>query len=252
VPFRLPKRAVAEMQFGKEHGALGVHLRGARHGYGLGDPVYTPVYAAGRDLDLVMAVHSGGDGRIMREQPSLVFLNNLAPVPGAFHSVLDGGLPRRFPGLRWGFLEAGASWLPFAIQQAMRVDTEASAGAVSNLRQVRGFHEWRDRTRGLLGELDLYVACEIDDDLVYLDGFVGGSNLVHGTDYGHMDMGSDPYGLHIVDRRSDVDAATRRAIVDSNARRLWGVDPGFTPAPPLAPGWEVPSMRPMPNWFSVR
>jgi hypothetical protein len=46
-----------------------------------------------------------------------------------------------------------------------------------------------------------------------------------------MDLGSDPYGHHIIATRSDLAPAKAAAIIDSNARRLWGINPSFTPAP---------------------
>jgi hypothetical protein len=82
-----------------------------------------------------------------------------------------------------------------------------------------------------------FVTCQIDDDLPYLCDLFGATNLVHGTDYSHMDLGSDPYGHHIIAAREDLTPADASAIVDSNARRLWGIDPSFTPAP-------TPELRP--------
>jgi predicted TIM-barrel fold metal-dependent hydrolase len=62
--------------------------------------------------------------------------------------------------------------------------------------------------------------------------FTGAGHLVHGTDFGHLDLGSDPNGLHLVANRKDVDPEVTAKIVDDNARRLYGIDPGFRPAPP--------------------
>jgi hypothetical protein len=54
---------------------------------------------------------------------------------------------------------------------------------------------------------------------------------VYGTDYGHLDIGSDPDGLHVMTNRPDIDPAIARKIVDANGRRLLGIDPSFQPAP---------------------
>jgi hypothetical protein len=54
---------------------------------------------------------------------------------------------------------------------------------------------------------------------------------VYGTDYGHLDIGSDPDGLHVMTNRPDIDPAVARKIVDANGRRLLGIDPSFQPAP---------------------
>jgi predicted TIM-barrel fold metal-dependent hydrolase len=228
VPFRLPERAAAEMEFAKSHGAVGVHLAGFRHGVSLADPAYRPVYERAQALDLVVAVHVGGDWRKYRRDPSLTLLTNLAPIPGAFYALHTSGIPAQFPHLRWAFAEAGASWLPFTIQESSRADQWGG---------YRVNRNWREVARSVLADNHFYVTCQIDDDLAYLRGLVGTANLVHGTDYSHMDLGSDPYGLHIVATHPLLDKAEAAAIVDSNARRLWRVDSSFTPAP-------APELRP--------
>jgi predicted TIM-barrel fold metal-dependent hydrolase len=225
VPFRNTDRTLAEMEFGREHGAAGVHLCGLRHGMTVADPLYRPIYQKAQELDLVIAVHVGGDWRKYSRDPSVVMINNLAPVPGALHALYSTKTSADFPRVKWAFVEAGASWLPFAIQEASRADVWGG---------YRVGRDWRDLAGDILVENNFFVTCQIDDDLPYLGRVFGTTNFVHGTDYSHMDLGSDPYGLHIIASRSDLDANEAGAIVDSNARRLWGIDPSFTPAPPAA------------------
>jgi predicted TIM-barrel fold metal-dependent hydrolase len=222
LPFRTPERAVAEMEFGRNHGAVGVHLAGLRHGATVADAAYRPLFEKAQELDLVVAVHVGGDWRRYSQNPSCVLINNLAPVPGSFHALYSTELSKELPNLRWAFVEAGAAWLPFALQEASRADDWGA---------YRGARDWRDIAPAVLADNNFFVTCQIDDDLGYLCRLFGTENLVHGTDYGHMDLGSDPYGLHIVASESDLDSNAARAIVDSNARRLWGIEPSFTPAP---------------------
>ena len=227
VPFRLAERAIAEMEFAKVHGAAGVHLSGLRHGATVAHPLYRPIYEKAQELDLVIAVHVGGDARVFRGDRSIVMLNNLAPVPGAMYALYRMGVPAEFPDLKWAFVEAGASWLPFVVQEASR--TDSSGNRVSR--------DWRDLAGTVLVENNFFVTCQIDDDLPYLQRLFGVTNLVHGTDYSHMDLGSDPYGHHIIASRADLEHDGATMIVDANARRLWGIDPSFTPAP-------VPELRP--------
>jgi len=61
---------------------------------------------------------------------------------------------------------------------------------------------------------------------------VGNDCLFHGTDFGHLDVGSDPNGLHTIATRSDLDPVLTRNIVDAVGRRLYGIDKEFCPAPP--------------------
>jgi predicted TIM-barrel fold metal-dependent hydrolase len=222
VPFRRPERAIEEMEYARNHGAVAVHLCGLRHGATVADSLYRPLYQKAQELDLVMAVHVGGDWRKFRRHPPITLINNLAPVPGSFYALYSAGIPGQYTGLKWAFVEAGASWLPFAIQEASRADEWGG---------YRINRDWHRVAAAILEDNNFFVTCQIDDDLDYLRGLVGTSNLVHGTDYSHMDLGSDPYGLHIVATRPDLDPAEAAAIVDSNARRLWGIDPSFAAAP---------------------
>ena len=77
----------------------------------------------------------------------------------------------------------------------------------------------------------LFVAAQVEDNLPEILELVGPDRLVYGTDYGHLDIGSDPDGMHAMTSRRDIDAGVARKIVDANGRRLLGIDPGFQPAP---------------------
>src|SRR5262249_28404554 len=110
---------------------------------------------------------------------------------------------------------------PWMIQEAQRQD-EVSVS--------RGTGDWRDDSNTVLERNNMYVACQVDDDLPYLVSRLGEDNLVIGSDWGHYDMGTDPAAQRVLSRRSDVDPATVRKIVDTNARRLFDIDPSFTPS----------------------
>ena len=222
-PVRTIERAIEELEFGKEHGAASAYLLGQNHAMSLADPSLFPLYEKAQDLDLAISVHVGGDLRISRRQPGNSLHSGIMPVPGAFFAVLKGGLAKRFPGLRWSFLEAGASWLPFVLQETFRADETGV---------FRSFKDWRHAAVEAFAEHQLYVAAQMDDDLPYLLGFTGPDHLVYGTDFGHLDLGSDPNGLHIVASRPDLDPVVAHKITDDNGRRLYGIDPGFQPAPP--------------------
>jgi uncharacterized protein len=222
-PVQTMERAREELEFGRAHGGVSVFLLGQNHGMSLADPSMFPLYEKAQELDLAISVHVGGDLRLSRRQPGNFLHAGIMPVPGAFYAVLRGELARRFPRLRWAFLEAGASWLPFVLQETFRAD---ATGA------LRSFRDWRKAAIAAFEQQQLFVSAQMDDDLPYLLELTGPGHLVHGTDFGHLDLGSDPNGLHLVANRSDVDAAITAKIVDENARTLYGIDPGFRPAPP--------------------
>lgn len=222
-PTQTMERALQELEFGKEHGAVSVFVLGQNHGMSLADPSMFPLYEKAQELDLAISAHVGGDLRLARRQPGNFLHSQIMPVPGAFAAVVQTGLAKRFPRLRWAFLEAGASWLPFVLQETFRAD---ATGA------LRSWKEWRPAAIEAFEQQQLFVSAQMDDDIPYLLQFTGPDHLVHGTDFGHLDLGSDPNGLHLVASRSDLDAAVARQIVDDNGRRLYGIDPSFQPAPP--------------------
>jgi hypothetical protein len=60
---------------------------------------------------------------------------------------------------------------------------------------------------------------------------LGPDVLIHGTDYGHLDLGSDPDGMHVISHELGLDPGLARKIVDTNGRSAFDIDPSFTPAP---------------------
>jgi predicted TIM-barrel fold metal-dependent hydrolase len=221
-PVRTMDRAAQELEYAKANGAACVYLLGHNHEMSLSDPFMFPLYEKAQDLDIPVSVHVGGDLRIPRRQPGHMLHSALMLVPSAFYAVLKAGLPDRFPGLRWSFMEAGSSWLPFVLQETYRSDFTGA---------FRSFSDWRESAVEALEGKQMFIAAQMDDDLPTVINLIGPDRLVYGTDYGHMDVGSDPDGLHVVLTRPDIDPAVRRRIVDHNGRRLFGISPAFQPAP---------------------
>jgi predicted TIM-barrel fold metal-dependent hydrolase len=221
-PVRTMERAIEEMEFGKEHGASSVFLLGQNHGMSLADPTMFPLYEKAQDLDLAITVHVGGDLNIARRDPGNAMHGTLMLLPGAFYAILWAHLTDRFPRLRWGFMEGGASWLPYVVRETFRAD---GTGA------YRSFKDWRPAAMEALRDKNLYVATQIEDNLPEILDIIGPDHLVYGTDYGHLDIGSDPDGLHFMANHPDIDADVAHKMVDTNARRLLGIDPAFQPAP---------------------
>jgi predicted TIM-barrel fold metal-dependent hydrolase len=222
-PVRTMGRALQELEFGRDHGAASVFLLGQNGGMSLANPTMFPLYERAQDLDLAITVHVGNDLRASRRDPGNAMHNGLMVLPGAFYALLWGGLAHRFPRLRWAFVEGGGSWLPWVLRETFRAD---ATGA------YRSFRDWRASAAEALQDKQVYVAVQIDDDLPELVDLLGPNRLVYGTDYGHLDIGSDPDGLHLISTHEDIDALVSRHIVDTNGRRLLGLDASFCPAPP--------------------
>ena len=98
VPARDQKRMIEELEFAKEHGAVGMETTGIRYDLPLGHPFFWPLYERLQDLDLVLAVHVGGSNRVYNRYPQSFYYNHILPVPGAFHNLIAMGVPERFQG----------------------------------------------------------------------------------------------------------------------------------------------------------
>ena len=77
--------------------------------------VLLPLYAEAERLNMPICFHTGDGNNVSNagDSASMQFYNVLA----AFHSLAQARVPERFPTLRFGFIEAGASWIPLMLKQ---------------------------------------------------------------------------------------------------------------------------------------
>jgi predicted TIM-barrel fold metal-dependent hydrolase len=202
-------RVDEELKFGKEHGACGVYLRGLEADRRLSDPYFYPLYDAATKLDLPVCVHSA-NGSIAShdfflDEPG--FCKFKLAVVGAFHSLVNDGIPERFPKLRIGIIEVSAQWIPYAIHDLAR-------------RHARRGKKLSDT---LLKDKRVYVTCQTDDDLDYILGYAGEDNLVIGTDYGHADNASEIEALRRLRNEGRLPNRVIDKILDDNPRTLYAI-----------------------------
>ena len=98
--------SVKELRWAKDHGACGFFKRGYDLDRQVSDPHFFPVYEEAASLDLPVCIHTG------HPLPGHEWDRGF-PVMAAFTAVVTAKLPERFPKLRFGFIEAGASWIPY-------------------------------------------------------------------------------------------------------------------------------------------
>jgi hypothetical protein len=95
----------------------------------------------------------------------------------AFRDLVANRVPEQFPKLRFGFIEAAASWVPYIWHVLKR-----SARPDFKLKNPRDFfHEYR-----------FWIACEADEELPHLINYLGEEHMVIGSDYGHNDPSKEP------------------------------------------------------------
>jgi predicted TIM-barrel fold metal-dependent hydrolase len=113
--------AVAEMQRVADAGLRAMlipTLWGSKPAYH--DPIYEPVWAAAEDLELTIAVHSGGASRDILPGPGMVPIYATEAWWWAARPLwvlLWSGAFDRHPGLRVAITEDGAWWLPDIVER---------------------------------------------------------------------------------------------------------------------------------------
>ncbi len=220
-PLRDVDATIQELRFGREHGACGVFFRGIEGDRTLDDPYFFPVYREAEALDLAICVHQGQGApalnNLIEIKRSHTFTHGRLPPLVAFRNIVANRIPEEFPTLRWGFIETGASWVPFVLYQLRgtnRADTSF----------------WGPR---LFEEYRIWVSYEVGEDLPYLLQYIGEDHLVVGTDYGHHTPGTtdrlaaDPSAqVHMVKnlRERDLSEEFLDKLLIHNPARLYGAN----------------------------
>jgi len=196
--------AVEELGWAKDHGACGVMKKGFEHGRPASDPYFFPLYQEAERLDLPICIHTGFGDPDRRSG-----FGGTANAISAFTDLVRSDVPTQFPELRVGWIETGASWVPYLYHELFG-RPNASTGADLDLFRKNRF----------------YVACEPTDDLAYVLKFGTEDALMVGTDYGHNDRSTDLHALSEIEeqaQRGEIPASVAKKIVDDNPRRFYGL-----------------------------
>ena len=226
-PLRTMDKALEELRFAKDHGACGVLKKGDREaGFWPVDPYFFPFYEEAQRLDLPICFHTGSgvpDFTPARQFPFSGFYRITLPVVHAFQSLIFQGVPAQFPRLRFGFIEAAASWVPFVLHNLRRHLAKNRERPESVLRSGK---QSLDISEDLLARNRMYVTCHVDEDLPYLIKCAGEDNLLLGSDYSHSDPAQEASFMHRLQQRADagdIQQSVVKKITDDNPRAFYGL-----------------------------
>jgi uncharacterized protein len=210
-PLRSIDETVKEMRWGKEHGAVGVFMKGIERDKTLDDPYFFPVYEEASKLDLPICIHTAAGcpawtNVFTIERNSSFPHIRLLPLV-AFRDLVHNRIPEQFPKVRWGFIEAGASWVPYVFHNLQRQfkDDPSRYGPK------------------LFDEYNFFVACEVGEDVGYLAKFIGEDHLIIGSDYGHTDPSTEPELVASLAGREELSPSTIDKVLGANPRALYGL-----------------------------
>jgi len=98
---------------------------------------YDPVWAKCRELGIAPTFHSTGSNQGLRNSPTNFVYNHIGHFAAAGHAtckaVFLGGVTRRFPELRWAFLEGGVGWASQLFGDLMEHWERRSARALEHM-----------------------------------------------------------------------------------------------------------------------
>ena len=121
--------------------------------------------------------------------------------------LLMSEIPRVFPDLRWGFIEASAQWVPWVVNEAAR----------------RFETEGREFPEDPFHEYNMFVTCQTDDDLPWVLKYAGPHSLVIGTDYGHTDPSSELDAISVFLGQEGTSQDTKDRILHHNPKTLYNL-----------------------------
>jgi len=211
LPLLSPDKAVAELRWAKQHGACGIFKRGFDLDRYVNDAHFFPVYEEACALDLPLCIHTG------HPLPGHEWDRGF-PVMYSCYAVVSSGLARKFPKLRFGFIESGASWIPYTISQLGAVRRQSLRGQGARLPNLYALEPEMFRANRL------FVTIDPIDDVESILKFGTEDNLMIGTDYSHTDISANLSALDEVrgwvdeGRLSDMQA---QKILETNAKEFY-------------------------------
>jgi predicted TIM-barrel fold metal-dependent hydrolase len=218
-PLASPVDVTAEIAFGKANGAAGVLMRGIEEeGFSAADPAFYDLYGQARDQDLAICLHVGLGWTTLQACTGSRFHH--AAVIHAFQDIVLKGIPDKFPGLRFGFIEAGSSWLPYAFHRLGRVRKAIRPPLYAGERFLQ---KEATESADMMRQANLYVASMADEDLEYLFRCASPENLVIGSDYGHVDSSFEATITAALRGREDLDREVVEALLSKNPMALYGI-----------------------------
>ena len=235
IPVQDPQAAAAELHRAVEElGMCGAMLPSTGEGIKahFGDPVYWPVYEEAEKLGCALAVHGGCHHHLGLDSFSTYY-----PVHALGHplgvmiqcaAMLSHGVFERFPKLRVGFLEGGATWVPFLLDRLNRsyhghLQVGLDEDYIAGPRPDEGASAYLVRK---VKEGQIFVGFDCDDEgLGYSIQRAGPDAFLFASDYPHESFSAESC-RHEIDElleRPDVSEEDKQTVLATNAERFYGI-----------------------------
>ena len=219
LPLHSVDKSIEQMHDAKRNGAVGLFFSGIVGSLTLNNPHFYPIYSEAEKLNLPICVHTGQSSRHLLDFFDLELngtfaASQLPPVIG-FRDLVASEIPEKFAGLKFGFLEASASWVPYLYHHLKR-----SARPRPSFPNARWKHA---SCKELFRNYRIYVACEADEDIPYLAEFIGEDHLMIGSDYGHNDPAEEKALVQTMRSREDLSPELAENILVRNPKAFYSL-----------------------------
>jgi predicted TIM-barrel fold metal-dependent hydrolase len=219
LPMIEPKLAAEELErCVSKHGFVGMvtatHIREKN----LDHESFDVVWQTAERLGVAVCTHGGGQAPgqtpfAIERFDSRLGVHAVTHPVGAMQAVFNftvGGILRRFPELRVGFLEAGVGWLPFWLE---RLD--------EHWELMPDLAPQIDRPPSEYFRGRCFLTTEPDEKMVpYVFDNVGNDIICYSSDYCHFDC-AFPDSVKILEGRSDLGEPLKKRLFASNAAKLY-------------------------------
>lgn len=218
-PYRSMEKCLEEIRWGKEHGAVGIFKRAIEwDGKNVANPAWYPIYEECERLDMAICCHTGGENftRSGGDAGGAAVANI-----GCFSVLSQQAVPDRFPKLRFGVIEAMASWFPYVLS-TLKAD-QLYSGSRSTYAQ----NPLAGPKADFLKDNRFYVTCQTSEDVPYMVSRGGTDALMIGTDYSHDDRSGVISALDFIEGLGEdgqISMEVVEKILSTNPKKFYGLD----------------------------
>jgi predicted TIM-barrel fold metal-dependent hydrolase len=168
-----------------------------------------------------------------------------AAAVNGIETILVNNIPAKYPKLRFGCIEAGASWVSF-VDYDLRRRVQSRANRVSILGGPNTI-----LASNLFKNNRVYITCQVDEDLPYILKYVGEDNLIVGSDYTHRDPSMELEFRSLLQQRADEGEIPQSAvekILYDNPKAFYGIS---SEKGNLTQGFTAETPRPQREEFEI-
>ncbi len=235
IPVQDPQAAAAELhravtQLGMPGAMLPSTGEGIKAHYG--DPIYAPIYEEAEKLGCALALHGGCHHHLGMDSFSTYY-----PVHALGHpfgvmiqaaAMLSHGIFEQYPKLRVGYLEGGATWVPFFLDRMERSHHPGHSQVDVKGNNIGPEEGASAHFKRLVKEGRLFVGFDIDDEgLGYAIKRGGREAFLFASDWPHegFDAKSVRHEIDELIEREDMDQQDKEAALAGNALRFYAPKP---------------------------